>query len=415
MNAYHRLLALVVSVALAAFALPALAAPTKTYSLNATASPTYGTDSNGQRTLTVPVPVAITIKNESPPSVANSNISSFSFTAAGMTIASVDTGACQSLGGICALDTSTNTVSVTNISPPVQAQGTFTVPVTVVSCGDGAWSAKVWSGSQLNGNLFALVNDASLPSNSLTPVDCGDTTCGLPFVTSSLNSVAGSPAYVSGLRGFYDKNGAACTTIGYTVTNTIPSNKTVHFEYPSASSFNPSTDPAAAFLYTLNFGTPVALTLAWFTDSNGPVFVAGQQCLTTQMANNLPAPYGSLGQNVSATKKQIPVNVTVAPTIPLPFPIVVDTERMLVTSISTNNWTVQRGQGGTTAAPHAAGAPVMSTPLPILTGPFTQAQSSAGYKVGNQAQMCIAAPDISQGSSSSYNVIDIGDGWGQGF
>jgi hypothetical protein len=110
---------------------------------------------------------------------------------------------------------------------------------------------------------------------------------------------------------------------------------------------------------------------------------------------------------VNSNKNKIQVNVTNAPT-GSSFPIIVDSERMQVTALG-NTWTVQRGQGGTTASPHAAGAPVMSTPRPLLTGPFDSTQSAAGYVVGNQAHGCIAKPDPSSWPSSTYDVIDIDD------
>lgn len=407
MRSIRTTLCLLSALVLAAFAVPGVAGPTKQYSLKADASAiTYSTDPNtNQRSVNVPAPITVTVKNESPPSVANSNISSFSFTVTGMVITSVDGSACQAQGGFCTLNG--NTVSVTNISQPIQAQGTFSVPVTVNSCGDGAWSAQVWNGSQLNGSQFGgPTSDPSLPTTLATNVSCGDAACGMPFVAHSTLAVAGSPTYVSGIRDAYNKDGSSCSVLDYYVTNTIPTNNKLHFEWST-------TEPSAAFRYTLNFPTAVTPQLAWISDSSGPVFVDAQQCLATGMPNNLPAPYGTLAQGVNASKNKIQVNVTTTPSMSLPFPIVIGTERMQVTSIGTNFWTVARGQGGTSAAPHDAGSYVMSTPRPLIQS-LTTAQIAAGYVVGYEAHGCIAFPDQSLWPSTTYDVIDIGDIWSAG-
>src|SRR6185312_14585842 len=165
----------------------------------------------------------------------------------------------------------------------------------------------------------------------------------------------------------------------------------------------------ASFLYTVNYPSAVNPSLSWLTDNVGPVFIDGQNCLVTQMPNNLPAPYGALSQALTKNASKIQIKVATAPTIALPFPVVIGTERMLVTAVRSNNWTVQRGQGGTSAAAHALGAPVMSTPLPLLAGPFTPQQTSAGYEAGSQAHMCVQSPDSGSWPASAFTVIDIGD------
>lgn len=415
MNAIGKLLALLISICVAAFGLPAMAAktgPTKTYTLKADASQiTYHLDANNLNVVDVPAPITVTIKNESPPSTGNnSNISSFSFTVTGMAISSLDTDTCNGQGGICTL--SGNTVTVTNISPPVQAQGTYTVPVTVNSCGDGAWSAQVNSGSQLNGNPFGFTTENGF-TNTATNVNCGEAGCGNAFSVPNSLMVSGSPTDISGIRGTFNKDGGTCSTVDYTATNTIPTNETLHFEWTTS-------ELGATFRYTATFQNPGAPQFAWFTDSQGPVFVDGQACLRTQFANNLPAPYGTLAQDVNSSKTKIQVNVTTAPTIPLPFPIIVESERMLVTAISTNQWTVLRGQGGTARAAHSATPTVsiMSTPRPLLTGPFNARQSAAHYNVGDQAHGCIDAPVDSLttpwSSTNTFAIIDIDDIWTAG-
>jgi len=81
--------------------------------------------------------------------------------------------------------------------------------------------------------------------------------------------------------------------------------------------------------------------------------------------------------------------------------IVIGTERIHVNSVTTGNvLNVTRAQGGTSASAHIAPAPVMSTPLPIMTA------TPGPYIAGDQAQMCLAGQ-----SGNTSTVIDIGDGW----
>ena len=94
---------------------------------------------------------------------------------------------------------------------------------------------------------------------------------------------------------------------------------------------------------------------------------------------------------------------------------------MLVTNVTNGNWTVQRAQGGTAPAPHNTNDRVMSTPLPLILSSSLasdtathQRQVNAGYAVGKQAQMCIAAPSSSSWPATTYDLIDIGDGYVRG-
>jgi hypothetical protein len=396
----------------------ALAGPKKTFSMTVGTNASFSIDPvTLQESVDVPVPMTVTIKNESPPSAANSNINSFSFTVTGVTISAVDTNACRASGGTCALDpTKPNTVNVTGISPPIQAQGMFTVPLRASSCGEGTWTAKVYSGSQLNGDVFGGTTSVA------TSVRCGKADCGKAFNVHSFGSVAGSPTSVTGLRGKFDKDGntgETCSVVDYTVTNTIPTNDILHFDWQVA--------PAGAFRYTLNFSSPLPAQVAWSTDSAGPVFIDAQQCEATNEANNnnLPTPYGVLTSDVTmnATKLKVDTSAYAGtnPVLAVPFAIVVGTERMRVTNVTNGNWTVERRQGGTEAARHSGTSLVMSTPLPLIASTalssdptIRQRQTSAGYIAGNQARMCIANPPSTSWPSSTYDVIDIGDGYVKG-
>src|SRR5262249_23465524 len=129
--------AFICALALTTFSLPGNASPDKLYGLEflllpttTTANPNHANplyDANGQ--LVPPTEVTAKFKNESPPSVGASNISSLQFAVDNLVIDSV---ACPR--GNCTFDPATNTVSVTNISPPVQATEIFPVTVRVRSC-----------------------------------------------------------------------------------------------------------------------------------------------------------------------------------------------------------------------------------------------------------------------------------------
>jgi hypothetical protein len=404
------LLMLVAALALAAFALPGMAAgpgPQKTYSIVIdTSGATYSTpvptpdNPSPEPVLNTPVPVTVTVRNESPPSTANSNIGSFTFSLAGFTIVTNDPNhpivlqSCP-FGSPCVVDTTStlsatgSTITVTNINPPIQAQGTYQVSFSITSCGDGSLAnIAVYNGSMLNGTTFKFFSGDSVTKGS---VSCGELTCGSPF------TVPGTSPTVTGQRGFYDKDGATCVQFGYFVTNTVSVvGGNLYFRWPTGN--EPDADPAAAFTYTIAAATNNP-QVAWLTDHLGnPIFIPAPSCI-----GGLPAPYTTLVADASATDKKI--YVANAAGLPSPnFDIVIDTERMTVTQVQTSNnqttLTVTRHVGGTSASSHTTGAPVMSTPLPIL-------QSSSGpYQQGNQAQACLVGQ-----SNGSTTFIDIGDSW----
>jgi len=394
------------AAALCVFAQSSIAAPQKTYSLVIDASTGYTTpeatpaNPSPQPVLNTPVAVTVTVKNESPPSTANSNISSFTFSLAGLAIADpsqITLTSCP-FGSPCFVDTKAsfsatgNTISVTNISPPLQGQGTYTVGFNVTSCGDGSvTNVVVYSGSQLNGQTFGFKSAASVLAKS---INCGDLACGTPF------TVPGSTPTVTGRRGPYDKDGAACSvptdTFEYYVTNTVGIvGGNLHFRWPVNT--EPNADQAAAFTYTIAAasGNP---QVAWLTVNGSPVFIPAYGC-----SGGLPAPYTTLASDVTVSSTKIKVTSTPAG-LPTGFAIVIGAERMQVTNVSNNNWTVTRHTGGTNAAKHFTADPVMSTPLPILP-----AGTPSPYTAGYQAQMCLVGSDT---SAPSTTFIDIGDGWG---
>ena len=284
----------------------------------------------------------------------------------------------------------------------------------------------------------------------------GDLFCGDPLdpsFTDPANIAPDQPGYSTGNRGAFNKDGSTCIKVPYTFTNTILTNDTVHLSWDTGIQANP------AFLYSMNWRarpvetanplagwttTPRPL-VAWVADGTGnPIFVPGLACVS----NELPAPYGSLGASIDASATQVVITgvaanpaspylvpVPGAPAVPdVPFPIVLanssgGTERMTATSLAgsagtgpfTLTYNVTRGtvtEGFSAPAAHTTGAPVMSTPLPIIPNDTTS--FPAPYTVQRQAQMCIAghgfdafrigADGVTQ-IMYSTTVIDIGDGW----
>jgi len=416
MNRMKTSLFFVVAATAIAFAIPGGAGPVKTYSLSIDTSQVQYT-TTAPIVVQVPAPITVNLKNEAPPSSgANSTIGSFQLTLYGLTVTEVTScpkSATCSLAG--------NTITVTNISPGIQATQTYALGLNVSSCGDATIpiaTTIVRTGSQLTGNTFAPKTQ-SVPSGSIS---CGDSDCqpGINafIIPDSTNSTTTDPRYVTGLRGEFDKNGA-CAVVSYYVTNTIPTDNQVHFRWDT------STDDAAVFAYKLNVANDGSspIRVAWLTNSDGtPAFIDAIQCNTLSVNAPvdlpLPAPYGKLSANLKANDKSFKIDTSqavVQPPNPLPvngFPIVIGTERMQVTKITTNTWTVTRGQGGTGAQPHSQNDQVMSTPLPLLAAnaPAPYQTNPPGQQL--QAQMCVAQQSApTAGGITSVWMIDIGDGW----
>jgi len=456
-----------VGAALAAFAVAAVAAPPKkSYNLEfllpdhdalqATSpiNPAYD-PATGQ--LIPPVAVTVTVKNESPPSTANSNISSFQFTVSGLALLNGSNDiACPNAR--CSVDPATGTVYVTNISPPIQAQQPLTVTFHASSCvvkSEAFISSNtVYSGSQLNGDTFVPFGgkpDADFPmvltlstrDDTVSPpaigdtgISCGPISCsqGFPVADSRTNcgTNAGDPICVTTRRGT-DKNGAVCTAspVDYFVTNLLEPNGKMHFKW--------ETNPAGAFAYRVNVpfpSTPITdppttpvpppWQVSWLPTDGTAIFIGAPGCAgadlgafpTSAVGLPLPTQLTTLASAVKQNDKQIKVVSTPPNLPPVTFSIVIDGERMDVTKVNSNTWTVVRGAGLTQATAHAANRPVMSTPLPALTsGQFSTDPNvlpiqQTVYSIGQQAQICRASASHDNGDDTwSAWFIDIGDGW----
>src|SRR5439155_8901493 len=149
----------------------------------------------------------------------------------------------------------------------------------------------------LSGQNFTPTGDPTPP----TPVSCGILSCGDPVSVTTYNS-SDPRQFVTGTRGFWDKDGETCVNVNYYVTNTLPIDKKVHFRWPLSGV---QSDPAATFKYVITGASPPPAgfpKVSWKNDSNGnPAFVSACRSVSDTtctvppcLSANLPMPYGSL-------------------------------------------------------------------------------------------------------------------------
>lgn len=295
----------------------------------------------------------------------------------------------------------------------------------------------------LNCNLGASATNFTSPATApfIVKASGAPLACGGQLVATGNPTDPLATFYVDGNRGALNKDGLCPAAVNYSFV-TDPAKKTVSLIWDTTTG---TGQPNAAFKYTVT-SAPLTFPNGWpaITQPNigwkvydpgvaplpsgasagDPVFIKAQGCV----APILPKQYGtaSIDGAVTSTSLSVTLSVAVNSWPSAPFPIVMEAERMLVTLITPvdathSTWTVQRGDGMTTPAVHA-GAPVMSTPLPLLTATSIGSQS-AYYTIGKPAQMCIASQ--SWGSSGFVpgqipgvpqiiyftTVFDIGDGW----
>ena len=164
-----------------------------------------------------------------------------------------------------------------------------------------------------------------------------------------------APGDFAGKRGEYNKDGSECMPVGYFLTNSVLTHNQVEFVWNTGNG-----QEGAAFEYTVVWkpeytvgGIPARQTkVKWAAMGANPA-VPGRACV----APNLPAPIGTLDTSLETDTTKISasdttIEVTGGSPLPGKFPIVIGKERMLVTGVSGTTWTVERGNGGTTAAEH---------------------------------------------------------------
>jgi len=390
MKSTKKFLCLLTAVVFAAFAVPSFG---QTENKHFALGITPGTpDNNHQRSV-----VLATIINDNP-SGSNASFGSFTLTVKGgnnVTIPQDHPADLDPDHGGQVTWLSPTSISVTNINP-LKGTDSYTLTVYVSACGEGnPWSAVVYAGSNLNGGTFLDDTPATSPQNN--DVACGVLACG--------GSVVAVNGVTSGFRSLYNKDGATCGSGDYIVTNRIVNNTGfLHFGY----------DVSNAVFY---YAPPTSVTkLAWVVNTTGPIFETGLQCDQSnaqQIASpGVPKPYGTLiSDNGGKIKVDTSTKVYNTPTT-FPaggFPIMIEQERMQVTKISGNTWTVTRPTGKTTSKQHDPTKLVMSTPFPIIpnTQPWSNYSSSSLYAPGNYARMCFPAG----AGNASGGVVDTDDGW----
>jgi hypothetical protein len=387
-----------------------------------------GDNVSGDRAIVPPVTVIVYVKNESPPSSASSNISSLTFDLS-PSLVLIGDPVCPRAH--CSV--SGNTVVVTNISSPIQAQEVYPITLQVNTCvvaGEAFINnVNIFTGSQLTGKPFTLVpigvDDFFKTAQTLstrTPLDftqkltpavtgisCGNIACGQPFSIGNEDPTTQPYKFVNGWRGLNaDGTCSGATNLSYFVTNQLGASsiadQVVHFTW--------NTDLTSPQVFTYKLTRNDAGTGAWnlgWLPSAGPVVpIPAPICNGGPLVNEpttiddlpLPSVYGSLTQDVKANSKQIKVDTgsNGLPTVTGDgLPIIVQGERMLVTSIGSGGWTVSRTAG----VFHPAGSLVASTPMPLL------GSVPPPYSSGAPAKMCLAWTN-----GTSAWIIDQSDGWG---
>jgi len=259
--------------------------------------------------------------------------------------------------------------------------------------------------------------------------------------TGVLNCAPNAPykfgnAQAGGQRSTYNKDGSPCVVVNYIFTNAIALSNSVFLTWDTG------LQPNAAFSYSATWqpeavdpstGMPltthrtgVAFT---FNPDGSPIWNFGVACTSSQ----LPTPYGTLKNAIDNSVSTTTVTITAAAGVNLPtgagvsFPIVMGPpatgsttlERLQVTAwvsgtAAESTYTVARAQGGTPIAAHAAGAAVMSTPLPFDPNP-TLVHGGANPFFGLQVPVCIwdegwisVGPGMVQFTTSVFDLGDAG-------
>lgn len=266
------------------------------------------------------------------------------------------------------------------ITPVSQSGGVATFSITATNTGAYTATASATAADSASATFTVFAGD----------IDCGETR-----EDGALT------------RGRWNKDGTTCVIVDYTFDDRIASRNEVELVWDTGS------QPTAAFEYTAMWQPedstlpPARTEVSYQKDISGnPIWVNGEACWNDgeSLTPRLPDPYANLDEAIIPAQTSISVTpyagAGAAPGIPsAPFDLVIGTERLRVTSISGNTWTVLRGVGGTTAAPHDGGAFVMSTPLPIVGG--------------TQVPVCLASEGWSGSGADEIivttRVFDIGD------
>jgi hypothetical protein len=248
----------------------------------------------------------------------------------------------------------------------------------------------------------------NLPTSSISntgsiPIASYDATTGLG--TSGVYAGVPVPGWVgNAFRAPNNKNGEPCVKVDWRFDNNIVST-TENPALPDNSinlAWDLQAQKSAVYQYSANFQPEPAVggvldpatkwQFEWYLPDGVTKsgLVDAQACLGPA----LPASYGTLTAKVEAGATTISINPGVGTLPAVPFPIVIDNERMVVTSTSTANiWVVARGEavGGPATLPvHEPyyAAPNASTPKAVMSTSFPL-YTPTGSTNPKPMQMCL--------------------------
>ena len=452
MNTMRNFLCVLTAVMLAAFALPGMAdSNSRTFSLAMCVGSWSADLSTPPNFSCTPTPGVLSakIKNTTTANVGGAT-SAILFVDTGWQIGSVSNIKEDGVPVRGTTDVSTpGQFSVAGL-PPLKPLATLTMDFTVStgSCGDGTWSAGVWTGTPPPSGQ-AFIEDQDPLSQHQTSVSCGLLACPTTFTVTRADTLL-QAGTVSGTVWNPDKIGECKADPAYFLTNDILNTSAPFVHWRLADEFE-------VVSYTVNIPGPTTPTakVGWLrcgsngglADGTDPNSVLG--CTITPPACLAATPpqaaYGTLAATVLPGATTVQVNLSVPfsklPARPFPIEIVNDgylgAERMLVTKATgSGTFTVTRCDGFTcdvnSQPTHTFGSNpttkyVMGTLLPTLavdylgnaySFPAASPQALAGYKVGMQAQMCLTSlsgpiPDPTNNSQTYFKttIFDQGDGW----
>ena len=431
MNGLRKFFTLFVVLAVAGFALPAMAGPSKLYKVDMCVG-TFAPGISGACTITQeqllndttkPTTLQARIANWSPPNI-NSNFNSADlFVGVNWRAVNGSVTVLNNSGNYNIDTTVPRHVKVSNLSP-VKPNGYVTLQFDVdnASCGDGTWDAKVYGGSGFTGAVFDPA-PGYVPNN--TTVACLNLACtGVAYTVTPQGNVLGNdPTSIQLTRGLYDTDGTttgttadSCTKrfVYVTPTVTSPTKLDVHTTWDQGTA-----DAQAAFSYTINArsattgSTPPTIALAWLLTTTTPPVPDYQPALACDLNQNyLPKPLATVVAD-NGNKIDVALVVLASALPPVPFAVVIEDERLLVTKVNlqTNTFTVDRHTGGTFQVTHVANLPIMSTPFKIVQS----TDNFAASYVGKPVKVCLSgwAQTFNPGATNEWKatIIDGSDAW----
>ena len=376
---------------------------------------------------TIPTPIDARVFNLTPPT-ANSTISSIDlfvdvkWQVLNQFVGTVDkrVQVLDNSGKWKADVSTTSHLKIANLAP-VKPDKWVTVRFYVndVSCGDGGWDVTAYTGSGFTGDTFGP--ETSPFVKQVTSVACAQLNCNQGIDSVQPQGVdlllgTNSPKFIDKLyRGNNQDGPASCSNLyvyqtpiselirgTLTVTSLVTVwDKNLANPQPAVFRYGVNLEPTAGFETTESKLSQMRVAWLPISDTNpAPDFQSALFCEGGVVdANSTPFQYTKL---VEDNGDRIKVEVPTHALPPVPFSIMIQRERLLVTKINDNNvpntWTVTRNTGGTSppASPYASGTLVMSTPFPIATS----ANGYSGNYLNKIVPICVQKIDL-MGTDSS--------------